>query len=189
MNCRNPKCPFIDINNIDRNRKISFAGFADEIVSYTLDNYLGMEIALYQLIEEQDPKNIWRMKTQTVNKMLAKLIVSDINDNYRTIILKNDEHINAHFDSIARYGHQLACVLNTMSIIYTEMLNETCRSKFNITNIDKYILSVKFQLNKNRSRYIDIIKYCTLEKHECTKDGKDILEMNPDDEFCRMIGE
>lgn len=187
MNCKNPKCPFIDINNIDRNRQISFASFTDQIITYTFDNYCNMESILYQAIEEGDPENIYRLRTRSVNHMIAKFIVTEINDVYRAIILRNDPHINAHFDGIARYGHNLACVLNTMSILYQEMLNEICRSKFNITNLDKYMLSVKFQLNKNRNRYIDIIKFCTLEKHECTKDGKDILEMDPDYEFCKMV--
>lgn len=189
MNCGNPKCPFVDINNIDPNRQISFASFTDQVLTYVLDNYCNMENILYRTVQERDPKNISRMKTKTVSNMIAKFIVTEINDVYKAIILRNDPHVNAHFDSIARYGHNMACVLNTMSILYSEMLNETQRSKFNITSLDKYMLSVRFQLNKNRKRYIDIIKYCTLEKHECTTNGKDILEMDPNEEFCKITCE
>lgn len=171
-------------NNDNQQSQISFAEFANEIVNYCYNTYSGMEGALYKGVKENNPANFPKIKKHGFDHILADFIVEQVNGTYKSIILRDDEHLNSHFDFIALYNHPLACVVNTISLIYGVILNGIDRSKFKIDTLDKYVLSVRFQLNKNRAKYIDVVRKCTLENHECYGD---IYKMDPNDEFCKMM--
>lgn len=136
------------------------------IWEFVINTLTGNESVFYKVYNKEIELNT---NNAIINSLCNVVIVNYINGYYKTLILENDDYIVTIFNNM-RGSHSKNCIIIFLGVAMSNLHLSLQRENFNTLSYDKYIKSVRVELNNKSPRFL--ISLVRLLSHKCG--GKDL---------------